>query len=49
MMNCWAVRPFECNEARTSRHCDTVIGEKQSVKWNAVFDLLLSKKKGNIH
>lgn len=49
MMNGWAIIPFECNEARTSRHCDTVVGEKHSVELNAGFNVLLSQNRGKIH
>lgn len=38
MMNGWAVRPFECNEARTSRHCDAVVGERNPAGRDAVFN-----------
>lgn len=48
MMNGWAVRPFECDEARTSRHCDAVVGEKHSIRRDVVFELL-NQKKGNVH
>lgn len=30
-MNGCAVDSFECDEARTSRHCEAVVGEKHSV------------------
>lgn len=45
MMNGWAVRPFECNEARTSRHYDAVVIEKHSVRRDAVLDTIESDNK----
>ena len=44
MMNGWAVRPFECNEARTSRHCDAVVGKKHSVRCDPVLDTIESEQ-----